>query len=105
MLEAREGSVIALARGVYDEPIDLEREVTIWGACVSETIVTQEDPSNSRATIVVEGSGTVVKNLTISGQQRFRSRSTNRRHRVSRQRTQVGPELRPARSRAGRPFR
>ena len=58
--------VIALARGTYDEPVDLPSATTLLGACTAETILAPSSPADTP--VVRAGDGAVaVADLTIDG--------------------------------------
>ncbi len=59
--------VIALSKGTFDESVRLPNEVTLWGACVAQTIVTCSSYNTSIGTVSVGGRDTVVRNLQLSG--------------------------------------
>jgi hypothetical protein len=64
---AREGTIIALSKGMFDEAVRLRTGVTLWGACVAETVLACSTSSSDRGTVSVGGSETVVRNLQIGG--------------------------------------
>ncbi|MBW2262117.1 MAG: right-handed parallel beta-helix repeat-containing protein [Deltaproteobacteria bacterium] len=61
-------TVVALSKGTFDEAVILRGAITLWGACVAETILTCSVPSETGGTITVAGSDTEVRNLTVGGQ-------------------------------------
>ncbi len=67
-----EGTIVALGKGTYDEVLTLTRGVTLWGACVQETLLTSSattsSSSSALATVTVEGPGAVLRNLRIGGE-------------------------------------
>jgi len=65
MSVAGSGTVIALSKGTFDELVDLRGGVTLWGACVAETLLTYT--IDELETVGVMGSDTVVRNLRLSG--------------------------------------
>jgi len=67
MRQASVGTVIALSKGTFDEWVMLRSGVTLWGACVLETIVTCSEVSDGAGTISVTGWDAGVRNLRISG--------------------------------------
>ncbi len=67
---AEEGAIVALSKGSFDESVRLRNGVTLWGACVAETVLTCSSPSSSHGTVSVGGRDTVVRNLRISGHRR-----------------------------------
>lgn len=76
---AEAGSIIALGKGSYDESLELVEGVTIWGACVAETVIAPIEPwdppepsslegiDNVEAAITVVAADVVVRNLTVGG--------------------------------------
>jgi hypothetical protein len=65
---APDGSVIALSKGTFDESVTLADPVTIWGACVAQTIVAPSTPAGTTPAIALVGrGGSTVKNLQVSG--------------------------------------
>ena len=67
MNAASEGTVIALSKGVFDEEVFLRSGVTLWGACVAETLVTCSEQSETEGTIMIRGRDTEIRNLHVSG--------------------------------------
>lgn len=53
-----DGVVIALARGLFDETVRLDRDVTLWGACTGATEVTAVEVTAGRAEL---------RNLRVGG--------------------------------------
>lgn len=64
---ANAGDVVALGKGVFDEAITVKAGVTLWGACVAETVVRTSTPASARASIIAAGDGGEVRNLRITG--------------------------------------
>ncbi len=60
--------IIALSRGTFDECLRLPNEVTLWGACVAETVVACSSPSSDAGTVTIGGRDIVVRNLQLGGQ-------------------------------------
>ena len=67
MAEAEEGSIIAIAKGYYDEAITLHPGVTLWGACVADTIVDQTFLGIEAATVTSTSGEVAIRNLQIRG--------------------------------------
>lgn len=66
MSAAEPTMVIALSKGRYEEPVELQGGVTLWGACVAETtVVVIDDPETN--TIEVTGAEAEVRNLRVGG--------------------------------------
>ena len=64
---AEQGTIVALSKGTFDEAVRLRIGVTLWGACVAETVVTCSTPSSDTGTVSVGGRDTVIRNLQIGG--------------------------------------
>jgi hypothetical protein len=74
---ASDGGIVAIAKGSYDEEIVLPTGVTLWGACVAETVLTSSEPAPLDGfpifvpgTVEVSGAGATIRNLQISGGRR-----------------------------------
>jgi hypothetical protein len=65
---ATPGTIIALSKGTFDEAVELDGGVTLWGACVAETLVACSTSSPSDATVTARGMDTAVRNLRIGGE-------------------------------------
>jgi len=65
---AAEGTIVALSKGTFDEAVVLDTGITIWGACVEETVLTSSVPSTESGTVTVRGHDTVVRNLRLGGE-------------------------------------
>lgn len=65
MRRATTGTVIAIGKGTYDELIQIGPGVTLWGACVAETILTSSVASENDPVIEPIGADTAVRNLRI----------------------------------------
>jgi uncharacterized membrane protein (UPF0136 family) len=61
------GTIIALSKGTFDEDVELGEGVTLWGACVAETLVTCSVVSTDLPTILVSGADTVLRGLRVGG--------------------------------------
>ena len=66
---ASSGAVIALSRGSFDEAVELPAgaEVTLWGACVADTILNRSG-SEELESIVRASGAAELRNLTITGE-------------------------------------
>ena len=64
---ASTGDVVALSKGIYDEIVWVPGGVTLWGACVAETLIASSEPSETEATVNAGGVGGSVRNLSIGG--------------------------------------
>jgi hypothetical protein len=65
---AASGSVIAVAKGTYDEEIYVPAGVTLWGACVAETLLLASTWSETAGTLNASSTEAVVRNLRIGGE-------------------------------------
>ncbi len=65
---ARSGDVVALSRGTFDETVALPGGVTLWGACIAESVVASSVAGTASATVTLFGDGATVRNLRISGE-------------------------------------
>jgi hypothetical protein len=61
------GAVLALAKGRYDEELWVPRDVTVWGACVAETVLYRTTPSGSAGAVSAGATGSIVRNLSVGG--------------------------------------
>lgn len=61
---AAAGTVIALAKGTYDEQVRLPGGVELWGACAAETAVVSDGTAGS-GIIEIVGAGAAVRNLRV----------------------------------------
>jgi len=59
------GTVIAVAKGRYDESVSLGTGMSLWGACVGETVLTSSSPAVDAAVVSASGVGAEVRNLRI----------------------------------------
>lgn len=64
LLAAQPGEVVALAKGAYEEPVEVPAGATIVGACPEETVIVST--STETPALVVLGDATV-ENLRVSG--------------------------------------
>jgi hypothetical protein len=67
MSGAPSGTVVALSKGTFDEVVVLGAGVTLWGACVAETLVASSVPAEDAGTLNVRGRDVGVRNLRVSG--------------------------------------
>jgi hypothetical protein len=68
MAAAPEGdTVLALAKGEYPGPVELEDGITLWGACPSQTVLAR--PPGERVVVELgrEGAHAGMRNLTVRG--------------------------------------
>ncbi|MBW2462647.1 MAG: right-handed parallel beta-helix repeat-containing protein [Deltaproteobacteria bacterium] len=70
MASSSPGTVIALAKGSYDAPVQLSPGVTLHGACAAETIISSSTPSDLAGVITIMGADAQVRNLTIGPSRR-----------------------------------
>jgi hypothetical protein len=65
---APSGTVVALAKGTYEEVVRMPLATTLWGACAAETTVRTDALSVVRdGVITIDTTRVVLKNLTVSG--------------------------------------
>jgi hypothetical protein len=65
---ASDGDVVALSKGTFDEIVSISRPLTLWGACVRDTVVASSSATEAAATVTLGGRGGVVlRDLQISG--------------------------------------
>jgi hypothetical protein len=67
LAQADPETVLALATGTYDEAVMAGRGVTLWGACVGETVLTRSDATDTDATFTAAGPDVVLRNLQVTG--------------------------------------
>ncbi|MDQ3037688.1 MAG: right-handed parallel beta-helix repeat-containing protein, partial [Myxococcota bacterium] len=61
------GSVIALARGRYEEPVVLHDGVSLRGACSAETTLHLPSTGAATQTVAAVGSDTALRSVTVTG--------------------------------------
>jgi hypothetical protein len=61
-------TVIALGKGTYGEQVSLTRDLTLWGACVAETVIDSTGLEHTLPAIGVREQGVSVRNLTVTGE-------------------------------------
>lgn len=61
---ASDGDVVALASGIYSEPLRIEAGVTLWGACAARTEIAT---TLATGDIETRGTGVGLRNLRITG--------------------------------------
>jgi hypothetical protein len=72
---ARNGDVVVIGARTYEESVSLDRDVTLWGACVKETTISAPGPTRdpdtdgAAAVRVEEGVVATVRNVRLSGEQ------------------------------------
>jgi hypothetical protein len=65
---ASEGTVVALSEGTYEEQVLLPEGVTLWGACVRETVVAcPEGVDEMTGAVMPVGPDTALRNVRITG--------------------------------------
>ncbi|MBW2460312.1 MAG: hypothetical protein JRH11_01615 [Deltaproteobacteria bacterium] len=64
--DAGDGQIIALARGTYDDAPRIRGGVTLWGACVADTVLAPTTTFGSVGAVSAQGAATV-RNLRITG--------------------------------------
>ena len=65
--EATPETIIAIGKGTYDEIVEVPAGVTLWGACVAETIIASSETSETEATVTAGGAECVLSNLQVGG--------------------------------------
>jgi len=68
MAVATAGDIVAVAKGTYDEQVLVGAGVTVWGACVAETTLTNSVPDMSSAVVQAQGRDGTVRNLRVTGE-------------------------------------
>lgn len=63
--DAEPGSIIALGKGTFNEPIGLDKPLIVLGACVAETVIRSPDPTKAALSSVIDEA--VVGNFRITG--------------------------------------
>lgn len=68
LASARAGEVVALARGTYDGIVTIPDGVTVWGACVAETLLRYafDEPAKQSAIVSTPGHATL-RNVRVRG--------------------------------------
>ncbi len=61
------GTVVAIAKGTYDEAVRVPAQVTLWGACVAQTVISPSTADPIVGAVVALGAGVSVKYVTLSG--------------------------------------
>jgi hypothetical protein len=61
------GTIVALSKGSFDEVVAVRSGVTVWGACVAETVVAPSLPS-ALAAAISGGRASVARNLRVAGE-------------------------------------
>jgi len=59
------GTIVAIGKGTYVEELRLRAGVTLWGACVAETVLRSDDERPVEGVVHIAGADTGVRNLTI----------------------------------------
>ncbi len=67
MSGAPSGTVVAVGKGSFDEPVVMGPGVTLWGACVAETTLMSSIASESDGVVTVRVAGAEVRNVRITG--------------------------------------
>ena len=68
LARAAAGTIVAVGKGTYDEVVSVPGGVTLWGACVAETVIASSVPSESAATVAVGSRAVVLRNLRVGGE-------------------------------------
>jgi hypothetical protein len=61
------GTIVAVSKGTFDEAIVLPTGLTLWGACVAETLVASSVPAEDGGTVEVRGMDVAVQNVRLGG--------------------------------------
>lgn len=64
---AEPGAVIAVGKGTFDREVRIDKSVTLWGACVEQSIVTSTRPTTTAGVIRIVAEGVIVRNLQLTG--------------------------------------
>lgn len=66
---AEAGDVVVIGAGTYREPVVVDRDLTLWGRCVGDTVIDAPPPwaEGSGAVTVLPGTSVTVRNLTVTG--------------------------------------
>jgi hypothetical protein len=64
---ASAGTVVAVSKGTFDEEVLLPAGVTLWGACVAETVIAPSSPDDESGAVVVRTPSVTIRNLRVSG--------------------------------------
>jgi len=68
IVAARNGDVVAIGKGTYDEFVRVTEDLTLRGACVAETTIARSVPDGNVVTLAIEGGGGAsIENLRVSG--------------------------------------
>ncbi len=62
---APNGAIVAVAKGIHDGRVDLFSNVTVWGACPEETILTQSVPTSMDTVVGAFLGDGELRNLTV----------------------------------------
>ncbi len=60
-------AVVSISKGTFDEAVELTRTVTLWGACVEETVLSPSRPNETGAVVAVLDGAAVLRRLTLTG--------------------------------------
>jgi hypothetical protein len=65
---AAAGTVIAIAKGRFEEQVTVGAGITLWGACPEETRLVHLDTNTGSGTVIIAGDDAAVRNLSIQGE-------------------------------------
>lgn len=65
---SRAGTIIAVGKGEYDEPVVLRTRFTLWGACAAQTRIASSVAATDVGTIDVVGPDSAIRNVTVGGE-------------------------------------
>ena len=69
---ANSGDIILVGKGIYEESIKIDKDISIYGACVQKTIIKAPGPHEGQdggAIIINSDIKTKIQNLRVSGEQ------------------------------------
>lgn len=64
---ASPGTIVALAKGTYEEAVALRAGVTLWGACAAQTRISHPVPTDLSGIVTVVGANTVLRDVRVGG--------------------------------------
>lgn len=67
LANASAGMIVALGKGTFEGEVVLTSSVTLWGACVAETVLRSASTSETEGVVTVKAPGVSLRNLRITG--------------------------------------